>query len=179
MTIRPWKILESQHLHEKVRIDKCELSDGKIIDGFMLEFQNWVTVMALTKNQDVVMVRQYRHGARKVILELPGGAMDAEDENPQQAARRELLEETGFTSDKFIQIGCVSPNPAIQNNLIYSFLVLDAEKVADQNLDEAEEIEVELKSLEEVIAMAKTGRLLQTMQVSTVFFALAYWDRIR
>jgi ADP-ribose pyrophosphatase len=179
MTIRPWKILESQHLHEKVRIDKCELSDGKIIDGFMLEFQNWVTVLALTKKQDVVMVRQYRHGAQKVILELPGGAMDAEDENPQQAARRELLEETGYTSDKFIQIGCVSPNPAIQNNLIYSFLVLDAEKVADQNLDEAEEIEVELKSLEEVIAMAKTGRLLQTMQVSTVFFALAYWDRIR
>lgn len=178
MTITPWKILESHHLHELVRIDKCELPDGKIVDGFVLEFGDWVTVLALTKQQEVVMVRQYRHGVQKVILELPGGAMDARDESPLQAARRELLEETGFTSDTLIQIGCVSPNPASQTNLIYSFLALDAEKVGEQELDDTEEIEVALKPLEEVIGMAKRGELLQTMHVSTVFFALAYWNRI-
>jgi 8-oxo-dGTP pyrophosphatase MutT (NUDIX family) len=95
-----------------------------------------------------------------------------------QAARRELLEETGFTSDNFIQVGCASPNPANQTNLIYSFLALDVEKVVSQNLDETEEIEVVLKPLEEVIAMAKHGELLQSMQVSAIFFALAYLDRI-
>jgi ADP-ribose pyrophosphatase len=148
------------------------------IDGFVLEYGDWATIIALTKQQEVVMVRQYRHGAQKVILELPGGAMEDEDENPMQAARRELLEETGYTSDNFIQIGCVSPNPANQTNLIYSFLALDARKVSEQNLDDAEDIEVVLKPLDEVIRMAKSGELFQSMQVSAVFFALAYWDRI-
>jgi 8-oxo-dGTP pyrophosphatase MutT (NUDIX family) len=178
MTIRPWKILESQHLHKNVRIDTCELPDGKVIEGFVLEYEDWATVVALTKEQEVVMVRQYRHGAQRVILELPGGAMEAKDGSPLQAARRELLEETGYASGKFIQIGCVSPNPANQTNLIYSFLALDAEKIGSQNLDGTEEIEVVLKPLEEVIAMAKNGELLQSMQVSAVFFALAYMDRI-
>jgi 8-oxo-dGTP pyrophosphatase MutT (NUDIX family) len=100
------------------------------------------------------------------------------EESPMQSARRELLEETGYTSDNFVQIGCVSPNPANQTNLIYSFLALDVEKVGDQELDETEEIEVVLKPLEEVIRMAKSGELLQSMQVSTVFFALAYMNRI-
>ena len=178
MTIKPWKILESHHIHKNVRIDKCELPNGMVIDGFVLEYRDWVTVIALTKQQEMVLVRQYRHGAQKVILELPGGAMDAEDQSPMQAARRELLEETGFASDTFIQIGCVSPNPANQTNLIYSFLALDAEKVGGQHLDSTEDIEVVLKPLDEVIRMAKKGELLQSMQVSAVFFALAYWDRI-
>ena len=178
MTIKPWKILESHHIHKNVRIDKCELPNGMVIDGFVLEYRDWVTVIALTKQQEMVLVRQYRHGAQKVILELPGGAMDAEDQSPMQAARRELLEETGYASDTFIQIGCVSPNPANQTNLIYSFLALDAEKVGGQHLDSTEDIEVVLKPLDDVIRMAKNGELLQSMQVSAVFFALAYWDRI-
>jgi 8-oxo-dGTP pyrophosphatase MutT (NUDIX family) len=149
-----------------------------VIDGFVLEYGDWATILALTKQQEVVLIRQYRHGAQKVILELPGGAMEAEDESPMQAARRELLEETGYASDNFIQIGCVSPNPANQTNLIYSFLALDAEKVGGQDLDATEDIEVVLKPLEEVIRKAKTGELFQSMQVSTVFFALSYWDRI-
>ena len=178
MTLKPWKILESHHIHEHVRIDTCELPNGKVIDGFVVEFGPWVTIVAVTKEQQVVMVRQYRHGAQKVLLELPGGAMDAEDESPLQAARRELLEETGYTSDTFIQIGCVYPNPANQTNQIYSFLALDVERISSQNLDETEEIELELKPLEAVIALAKNGELLQSMQVSALFFALAYLDRI-
>jgi ADP-ribose pyrophosphatase len=178
MTITPWKILESHHLHKNVRIDTCELPDGKVIEGFVIEYGDWVTVVALTMEQEVVLVRQYRHGAQKVILELPGGASEADDESPLQTARRELLEETGYASDQFIQIGCVSPNPANQTNMIYSFLALDAYQAGSQDLDETEEIEVVLKPLEEVIAMAKKGELLQSMQVSALFFTLVYLDRI-
>ena len=178
MTIKPWKILESHYIHKNVRIDQCELPNGMTIDGFVLEYGDWATVFALTKQHEVVLVRQYRHGAQKVILELPGGAMEACDENPLQAARRELMEETGYASDNFVQIGCVSPNPANQTNLIYSFLALDAEKISDQALDDTEDMEVVLKPLQEVISMAKNSELFQSMQVSTVFFALAYWNRI-
>ena len=178
MTIKPWKILSSTHLRDRIRLDQCELPNGKVIEGTVFEFRNWVTVLGLTKQQEVVLIRQYRHGAQKVIVELPGGVMDAEEESPLFAARRELQEETGYTSDRLIQVGCVSPNPAIQTNLIYSFLALDAEKVSNQHLDEAEEIEVLLKPLDDVVTMAKNGELFQTMQVSTVFFTLAYLNRI-
>jgi ADP-ribose pyrophosphatase len=178
MTIKPWKILDSTHLRDNIRLDRCELPNGEIIEGTVFEFGTWATVLALTKEEQVVLIRQYRHGAQKVIVELPGGMMDKEDQDPQEAARRELLEETGYTSNRIIQVGCVSPNPANHTNLIYSFLALDAEKVSQQHLDGAEEIEVFLKPLEEVITMAKNGELLQTMQVSTIFFTLAYLNRV-
>jgi len=178
MTVKPWKILASTHLRDNIRLDRCELPNGQIIEGTVLEFGTWVTVLALTKEQEVVLIRQYRHGAQKVIVELPGGVMDREDKSPLAAARRELQEETGYTSEWIVQVGGVSPNPASHTNLIYSFLALDAEKLNSQQLDETEEIEVFLKPLDEVIAMAKNGDLLQSMQVSTLFFTLAYLNRV-
>lgn len=178
MAVKPWKILASSYIHKNVRIDQCELPDGKVIDGFVLEYHDWVNVVALTRDKQVVMEKQYRHGIQKTILEIPGGVIDASDESPLDAARRELLEETGYSGDTFIQIGKVCPNPANQTNTIHSFLALDVKKVAEQALDETEDIEVVLKPLEEVISMARNGELLQSMQVSAVFFTLAYLNRI-
>jgi len=178
MSIRPWKVLESNHLRKNVRVDQCEFPNGKIVEAVVLEYGTWVTILALTKDQQVVLIKQYRHGVQKVIAELPGGVMDKDDAGPRGAAKRELLEETGYSSDTFIQVGKASPNPANQTNLIYSFLALAVEKVSGQTLDDTEEIEVFLKPLEEVIAMARNGELLQSMQVSTLFFALAYLGRI-
>jgi len=180
MTLKPWKIVSSKHIYKNVRIDQCELPDGKVIEGFVLDFaSDWATVVAITPDQQVVMEKQYRHGIRQTILEIPGGVIDVEDASPLEAARRELLEETGYTSDNIIQIGKVYPNPANQVNTMHYFLALDAKKVAEQHLDSTEAIEVVLKPLEEVICMARTGELLHALQVSALFFALAYLDRIR
>lgn len=95
MTAKPWKILQSTHLRDDIRLDHCELPNGKIIEGTVLEFGTQATVLALTKEREVVLLQQYRHGMQKVFVVLPGETMDREGESPLAAARRELQEETG------------------------------------------------------------------------------------
>ena len=177
MKIKPWKILESKYPFPDVRVDKCELPNGQIIEPLLLECKPEVTILALTRKQEVVPVKEYRHGVQKVILQLPGGSVD-EGESPLEAAKRELLEETGYQSDTFIEIGQVNPNPANYSNTMYGFLALDAEQTPDRNLDEADRIELILTPLNDVIEMAKSGGLLHSLTISTIFFALAHLGRI-
>jgi len=181
MSLKPWKILSSKYLYKTngvaLRIDQCEVNDGDIFEPYVLECGTWVNVVALTKEREVILEKQYRHGVGQVMLEIPAGIMEAEDEGPLQAAQRELLEETGFTSERFIEIGKVYPNPATHNNLTYSFLALDVEKTGQQSLDETEEIEVSLIPFDELVSMAKEGGLPQALHVSALFFAMAYLER--
>lgn len=181
MSLKKWKILSSKYLYKTnsvaVRIDQCEINDGIIFEPYVFECGTWVNVIALTKNREVLLIRQYRHGAGQVMLEIPAGIMDEEDESPLRAAQRELLEETGYTSDRFIEVGKVYPNPATHNNLTYCFLALDVEQVGRQNLDETEEIEVILVPFDEFVSLAKTGGLPQALHISALFFAMAYLER--
>lgn len=176
MSIKPWKLLESSYLRKKIRLDRCELANGKIFEPIVFEFQNWVAVLALTKNQKVLLIRQYRHGVQDVIWELPGGVVD-NGESPLEGAKRELLEETGYTTDKMVEVGKSFPNPATQTNVMYAFLALDAEKIDIQHLEDAEEIEVCPMPLEEAIRMAKKGEF-SALQVAVLFYALAHMNRI-
>lgn len=177
MPIRPWRVLESNYLKKNVRVDICETSNGKIIEPLILEYGTWVTIVALTKQQEVLLIKQYRHGAGKILLELPGGGVDIGEE-PIVAAKRELFEETGYTSHNIFEVGRVSPNPATHTNLMYAYLALGVEKVSDQFLDETEEIEVFPTPLDDVILMVKNGELLQSLHVSTFCFALYHLNRI-
>jgi 8-oxo-dGTP pyrophosphatase MutT (NUDIX family) len=181
MSLKEWKVLSSKYLYKSktlvMRIDRCEINDGIIFEPYVFECGTWVNVIALTKRREVVLVKQYRHGVQQVMLEIPAGIMDEDDESPLQAAQRELLEETGYTSDRFVEVGKAYPNPATHNNLTYSFLALDVEQVGQQNLDETEEIEVYLIPFDEFVSMAKGGRLPQALHVTALFFAMAYLER--
>ena len=181
MSIKPWKIMDSKYLYKTngvaLRVDQCEIPNGRIFEPYVIETGTWVNVVALTKEREVILEKQYRHGVGQVMLEIPAGVMDEEDGSPLQAARRELMEETGYTSERFVEVGKVYPNPATHNNLTYSFLALDVEKVGQQSLDETEEIEVSLVPLGDLIAMAKEGELPQALHISALFFALAYLKR--
>ena len=177
MSIKPWKVLKSSYLQSNVRVDQCETSNGKIIEPLILEYRTWVTIIGLTKQNDVLLIRQYRHGARDIIWEWPGGGVE-DAEEPIDAAKRVLLEETGYTSDNIIEVGKVSPNPASHTNLMFAYLALDVQKICDQDLDETEEIDVFPTPLDEVILMAKNGKLIQSLHVSTLFFALQHLNRI-
>ena len=177
MPIKPWKVLETNYVRPRFRIDKCELSNGNLLDATIFEFRSWANVMALTKEGKVILVRQYRHGVRDVLWEFPGGVVE-DGEDPMEGVRRELLEETGYAAFTFIQTGKLYPNPALQTNTMYCFVALDAEKVSEQNLDAGEDIEVHLVPLNELIEMAKRGEFPHALEVAVLFEALVYLDRI-
>jgi 8-oxo-dGTP pyrophosphatase MutT (NUDIX family) len=177
MSLKPWKVLETSYLRPKFRQDKCELENGKILDAVVLEFRTWANVVALTRDQKVVLVRQYRHGMRDVCLEFPGGIVE-KDEDPLEGVKRELLEETGYAASKVIEVGRAYPNPAMQTNQMVCYIAFDAEKVGMQNLDDGEDIEVELMPLEDLIELAKNGKYPNALQVAVLFHALAYLNRI-
>ena len=114
MPLKPWKILESNYLRPRYRFDKVELPNGKVFEATALEFRTWAAVLALTKNQEVVLVRQFRHGAQDVFWEFPGGVVD-DGENPLDGVRRELSEETGYTTSNIIRGWKVLSKPCSAN----------------------------------------------------------------
>lgn len=177
MSLKPWKVLESTHIRSRIRIDKCELPTGFLLDAAVFEFRSWANVLAITKDQKAVLVKQYRHGVRYVFLELPGGIVE-DGENPLDGIKRELLEETGYAASNIIEVGRLYPNPAIQTNLLYCFLAFDAEQVDIQHLDDGEDIEVQLVPLNELITMVKKGEFLHALNIAVLFQALAHMDRI-
>ena len=126
MSITPWQILETKYLRPGIRVDRCELPNGHVLDAHLLEYDDEIVVFALTRDQQVILIKQYRHGVQQTILELPGGSVE-ENESPLEAAKRELMEETGYASDTFIEVGHGSPNPAIYTNRVFSFLAVDAQ----------------------------------------------------
>lgn len=178
MSITPWKILESKYIRPRFRVDKVELASGQVIDAITFEFRSWANVLALTKDQQVVVIRQYRHGVQEVLREFPGGVVE-DGEDPREGAMRELREETGYTAAEFIEVGRFYPNPALQTNTMYFYLALGAERVEGQHLDAAEEIDVELLPLDELIDQARRGEFRHALQLAGLFHTLAYLDRIR
>ena len=178
MTIKPWKVLASNYFRPRLRLDKCELPNGKFLDATIFEFRAWANILALTKDNEAVLIKQYRHGVQEVLWEIPGGVVE-DDEQPLEGVKRELLEETGYTASEFIQVGALYPNPALQTNTLYCYLALNAEKVTGQSLDDGEDIEVFLLPMEELVSMLKRGEFTNALQVAVLFQVLAHLDRIQ
>ena len=134
-----------------------------------LRAPDWVNVLALTEDNKMVMIYQYRHGTEEVTLEIPGGMVDA-GERPEEAGRRELLEETGFEADEISLIGMVHPNPAYFDNKQYTVLARGVRQVASQSLDTHEDIHVAVYSLEEVSNMVREGKITHGLVINALFW---------
>jgi ADP-ribose pyrophosphatase len=171
-----WKVLNSEYLFNEpwltIRKEKCELPDGRIMPAYYtLEYPNWVTAFALTKKGEVVMVKQYRHGLGVVSTELPGGVVD-KGETPERAIARELMEETGYTFESFEFIGKLCANPATSNNYMHMFIAREGVKVDKQKLDDTEDIEVVIYSIEEVKQLIRENKIVQALHSASIFYAL-------
>ena len=172
-TIKEWKVLESEYLVRRpwltARRDRLELPDGRIIpEYYVLEYPDWVNVIAITKDGQFVMERQYRHAARKISLELPCGVME-EGETPLEAAQRELLEETGFGGGQWKKLMELSPNPSAMSNTTHCFLAIGVEKIAEQHLDETEKVSVLFMTKEEVKRMLNENQICQALMVAPLY----------
>ena len=172
-----WKILSSNYLFSdrwfKVRKDVCESPEGKIIDPYYVyEFPTWVGALPVTEEGKIIMVKQYRHALGEVCIEIPGGCVDDTDSGHEAAIARELLEETGYSFSSFEYLGRISANPSTNTNLLHMFLARGGVKTARQQLDANEEIEVVLLSMEELKTLLRENRIVQSMHVSCILYAL-------
>jgi ADP-ribose pyrophosphatase len=171
-----WKVCSSDYIHKgpwaTLRYDKCEMPDGRIVDEYyVLEYPNWVNAVAITENNKILMVRQYRHAAAIVSLEIPGGVIDG-DESSEHAMRRELLEETGYQFDSMELLCTVYANPSTANNHTYCFLAKGGKKVQEQSLDEHEELVVEEYTIAEVKQLLADNKIAQALHCTGLFYAL-------
>lgn len=173
-----WRVVDSATLVKDrwidLRADHCVTPSGQELNPYyVLRYPDWVHVVALTRGGQLVLVRQYRHGAGEAVLELPGGAVDAAEPDPEEAARRELLEETGYTAGRWLAVSSLFPNPATQTNRLHVFVALDAEATGAQELDPGEDgLAVELMEVRAVLAGLAGGLIGQAMHVSALLLGL-------
>ena len=167
----------SQHQYFTARKDSYQTAGGKIVEPyFVVELPTSAAAMAITEDNEVIMVKQYRHPLNEYILEIPGGFIDA-GEQPQAAIERELLEETGYTFSSFHYLGITAANPGLLNNFTHLFLAQGGKKTAAQSLDANEEIEIILKPLQEVKLMLLHNEIKQSMHALCMFYAFEFLER--
>ncbi|HEX8279272.1 MAG TPA: NUDIX hydrolase, partial [Segetibacter sp.] len=172
-----WKTLSSDYLFNdtwlKARRDKCERPDGKIVyPYYVMEYPEWVAGLAFTEEGNIILVRQYRHGLGEECIELPGGCVDPADKDHEVSVRREFLEETGYGFQTVEYLGRTSANPSTNSNTLHMFLLSGGKKVQEQQLDANEEIQVLIKTPAEFKQMLLDNRFMQSMHVTTIFYAL-------
>jgi len=172
--IKPWQIQRSDYVLDgrifKVRKDVVvNPRTDHPHDMYVLEQADWVNVIPLTPDDQVVMIEQWRHGTRTVELETPGGLMD-DGEGVESAGQRELLEETGYAPEKLIHLGTVFPNPAIQINRQHYVLATGCRKVAELKLDHAEDIVVRLVPLRDIPEFIRTGKIMHGIVIGAFYW---------
>jgi 8-oxo-dGTP pyrophosphatase MutT (NUDIX family) len=179
--IKKWKILSFKwivnHRWCQVRQDEVELPNGTIIDDYFVNVRPEIAlVLPITNNQEIVFVRQYRHGIEDILLELPAGTFDKQKEDSLTAARRELEEETGYISNQLIKLATVYDNPVKDTNKIHIFMALKAAPLGKQNLDLTEDIEVVVVPIKEVKQKIVSGEICVAGTISAIALGLEFLD---
>jgi ADP-ribose pyrophosphatase len=149
----------------------------KIMKRIVLEARDWVNVVAITPEKNIVLVKQYRFGTGKITIEIPAGLID-QNEPSKDAAIRELREETGYTTNNWEYLGYVEPNPAFLNNRCHHWLAMDVVKTAKTELDDGEDIAVELYSSAQLTDAIHSGEVNHVLALSALSRIQSFWANV-
>lgn len=176
-TINPklaWKLVSSRYISRDpwftVREDCLDLPNGKRIpDYHVLEYPDWINVIAVTPEEKMVLVQQYRHGIGKVGFELTAGVCEKTDSSYLETARRELREETGYGNGDWTLFTVLSANPATHSNLTYTYLARNVTYIAPPSLDEGEVLSSHLFEKKEVLEMLRRNEICQALMAAALW----------
>ncbi len=179
--IESWKRKQSQLLQKTRILDFCEATDvspytEKEHRFVFIESLNWVNLVPITENNEIVMIRQYRHGSQRVTLEIPGGMMDSGEE-PYKAAARECHEETGYVVDTLFSLGELNPNPALFNNSLHTFYGRVSRYRPENNLSETEKTDVELIAIDRLKLLLLDSTIDHALVCATLWRFLDRWQQ--
>jgi len=168
--IEKWDLLESEYLIRRpwltARRDRVKLPNGQINDEFyVLEYPDWVNVIAVTEEGEFIMIEQYRHGLGEVQMEICAGVVE-KGEHHLDAAKRELMEESGFGGGKWRLLTVLSGNPSTTNNLTYCYVAEGVKKISDQHLDRTEDVAVRILSRNDVENLLRKDVMKQSLMVA-------------
>jgi 8-oxo-dGTP pyrophosphatase MutT (NUDIX family) len=175
-----WKRLETKELLAtgffRLREDKCEMPDGRIMPRYyVMEFPDWVNIVPVTHDGKIILVEQYRHASGREHLEIPGGGIEAKSgEDPKRAAIRELQEETGFVPEDIRLVGRHYPNPAMQNNAMWTYVGFGCRKLAEPAPDAYEDIRVVQMPVHEVYEKIRSGEIDHSIVVASLLYAMSF-----
>jgi 8-oxo-dGTP pyrophosphatase MutT (NUDIX family) len=183
VTIRPWRRTGNRTVHRDrwvhLRAEAWETGEGAVLDPwYVLDWPEVVNVVALTPDDRLVLVRQFRPGLGATLLELPGGIVEAEEADPVAAARREFAEETGYDAPTFRLVATLRNDPAHAGNRVHVVLAEGAVPATAQRLDHGEEIAVEVLPLADVLAGLAEGSIGNANHVGGLLLALRERGRI-
>lgn len=168
---RPWDVVHSSYVSRKdwftVRLDHVRLPSGvEIPEYWVSEYRPWVNVVAVTEADQLVLIRQYRHGLGAVHFELPAGTTDAGEDDLEAAARRELVEETGYGGGHWSLLCTLSANPALQNNLTHTFLAEGVTVQDRPNPESSEDLRIHLIPRADLAPLIDAGEFIQALHVA-------------
>jgi 8-oxo-dGTP pyrophosphatase MutT (NUDIX family) len=158
------------NLHESLTVSPYS---GQEHSFYFIETADWVNVVPVTRNNELVCIRQFRHGSEKITLEIPGGMVDP-GEKPEIAAARECLEETGFEATSLQSLGVLNANPAIFGNRLHTYLATDVQPVAEINNTSTEQTELVLVPIAEVPDLLVSGEIDHALVAATLWRALYF-----
>ena len=170
---KEWETINTKYIIRNkwinVRKDYVRLPKGALVeDYYILEYPDWVTVIAITAEGNYVIERQYRHGIKKTCYEICGGAVE-KDEDILKAAQRELMEETGYGGGEWVLFTKTAPNPAAMTNICYTFLAKGVYKTGEQTLERTEDIDICEMTEEELLEVMKNGEIIQGDMLSPLW----------
>ncbi len=142
-------------------------SEEREVEFAIIQAPDWMNIIPLTADNKVVLVEQYRYGTEEPTLELPGGMVDS-GEQPEETARRELLEETGYDVGEMEYLGNVSSNPAFLTNQTHMYVAQNCRKIQEQELDGNERINVHLMPLDDFLELVNNGTVHHSLVVAAV-----------